>query len=43
MANIKKEEKDAKMVVITVRFTVAQKEKIEEEAKKNNMGVSGYI
>lgn len=43
MANIKKEEKDAKIAVIAVRFTVAQKEKIEEEAKKNNMGVSGYI
>lgn len=43
MANIKKAEKDAKMAVIAVRFTTAQKEKVEEEAKKNNMGVSSYI
>jgi len=43
MANIKKKEKDYKSVVITVRATQEQKERIKKKAEKSKQSVSTYM
>lgn len=43
MSNIKKKDKYKKSVNMSLRLTAEQKEKIDSEAKKNNMSVSDYV
>lgn len=43
MSNIKKKDTDCKNVIITVRATQEQKEKIEKKAKNRNQSLSMYM